>query len=65
MKKTRKEPIFNIELDHHLRSFIMKRGYVDPRASPLVLFCNMSKAGPKSWLEAKLIPDSGEPVEST
>ena len=64
MKKTRKEPIFNIELDHHLRSFIMKRGYVI-RGQRTRTLCNMSKAGPKSWLEAKLIPDSGEPVEST
>ncbi|MBS2009750.1 MAG: hypothetical protein JST01_22030 [Cyanobacteria bacterium SZAS TMP-1] len=59
MKKKRQEPVFNIELDHHLRQIIMNRGHLIRGQRTRTVFAIRSR-GPKSWIEARLIPTPGE-----
>jgi len=59
MKKKRQEPVFNIELDHHLRQIVMKRGHLIRGQRTRTVFATISR-GPKSWLEARLIPNPGD-----
>jgi len=61
-KKERKEPVFLIEMPHALRHLVMKRGQMLRSGRTRTLFC-LGKGGPKSWLEAKLTPNSGESGE--
>jgi hypothetical protein len=59
MNKSRQEPVFLLEMSHQLRHLIMKRGLLLRSSRARTLSC-MSKGGSKAWLEAKLIPGSGE-----
>jgi hypothetical protein len=59
MKQSRKEPVFLLEMPHQLRHIIMKRSHMLRACRTRTLF-NMGKGGPKSWLQAKLIPAPGE-----
>ncbi|MBS1994643.1 MAG: hypothetical protein JSS83_29225 [Cyanobacteria bacterium SZAS LIN-3] len=58
----RKEPEFLIEMPHSLRHLIMKRGQMLRSGRTRTMFC-LGKGGPKSWLQAKLIPNAGESTE--
>jgi hypothetical protein len=63
-KKSPKEPVFLLETSHQLRSLMMKRGLTlrTIRARTLGV---LSKGGPKSWVEMKLVAEAGESVGET
>jgi hypothetical protein len=64
IKKSRKEPVFLLEMPELLSHLIMKRGQM-LRGRRTRTLCYLGKGGSKSWLEAKLIPSPGESTEES
>src|ERR1700678_4012028 len=63
-KKSRKEPVFLLEMNHPLRQLMMKRGLM-LRGSRARTLGVLNKGGQKSWVEVKLIAEAGESADES